>query len=114
MLAARAAFRDERCGDDADPGRGRIDARNRVGGALDVRLRGIDHLLQRLLGRRHGAAEAPEPGRQALLERGPVTAASLLTATAAAEPATLLTAAALTAAALRRRPDRRRPDRRRT
>ena len=69
------AARDERRGDDADVRRRRIDAGDRVGGALDVRLRRIDDLLQRLLRRRDRGAEALQPRRQALGERAPVAAA---------------------------------------
>ena len=85
------AARDERCGDDADSGRRRVNARDRVRGALDVRLRRIDDLLQRLLGRRDRGAEALQPRGQALSERAPVAgaarAAATTEATAALPPA---------------------------
>jgi hypothetical protein len=97
------AARDERRGDEADVGRARVDAADRVRRARDVGLRRVDELLDRLPGRHDRALEVADLGGQALLRRGGVeeaagaagAAAAGCCSNAAAESASTLVGAAL-------------------
>ena len=82
-----AALRDLRLGDDAHRRVRLVDAADRVRGRLDVRLRRIEHLLERLLGRREVACGTAQARRQALRERAAVDPAAAAAAATAAEAA---------------------------
>src|SRR6185295_17441024 len=89
-----AALRDLRRGHDAHRRVRLVDAADRVRGRLDVRLRRVEHLLERLLRRRELRAEDLQPLREALRERGAVRTAAAEPAAAAEAPAPAETAAA--------------------